>query len=126
VTQPWILSVFVRTPSLIRAPGLDNPDNWNLEGLDPAGWEGAFLVADAMEADIRRAAPDGVHIERDTNATVQVTTVDYDWFNAWYESSAHADLVVVCQTPERAAPPDMGDLYSFDKDGWSKDHSLKP
>lgn len=114
--RPWIFTVAVRMPNLIRAPGLDNPDNWDFEGMKDENWEATYLTIDYVEEQLRKVAPEGTVLRRDTGVSVEVTTPDFAWFEEWYRGSPSADIVHVWQTPTR---PKEGDdaLYMFDETG---------
>lgn len=112
---PWVFTMSVNTPKPMRAPGLHDPDNWNLQALDEDEWSAAALVADEVEKELRGIAPADTTIERNTRISVQITTPAIDWFQRWYTQCPHADLVVVYQTPKQPATGD--DLYMYDKEG---------
>lgn len=118
---PWIFTVAVPMPNLIRAPGLDDPDNWDVEGFKEENWEATSLTIDYVEEQLQKeikwgSAPVGTTLRRDTGVSIEITTPDFAWFEEWYRTSPSADIVHVWQTPTR---PKQGDdaLYMFDKTG---------
>lgn len=82
LTDAWIFQVYVNTPQMITAPGLDNPDNWDLDGLDDASWAAARLTADMVETELARAT----YVERATKHTLLLATPTRKWFDDYVRS----------------------------------------
>lgn len=112
---PWIFTVAVPIPNMIRAPGLDDADNWDVEGFKDENWEATYLVLNDVVTQLREIAPEGTVFTPDTRVSVEVRTSDFAWFKEWYERTPAADMVHVWQTPTH--PKGDVELYVFDKSG---------
>ena len=83
----WVFEVLTATPNLIKAPGLDDPDNWDRAGLDDSNWAAAQLVADEVAQALRNATD----VHQPTNFTIRLTTESREWFDRFVATNPHVE-----------------------------------
>jgi len=118
----WVFEVDTSTPQMMRAPGLDDPDNWDVAGFDDSNWEAAQLVADEVEKILGRATA----VHRSTNHSVTLVTESREWFDRFVETNPHVTAYTVLREPGQVIDLDfalrdvgasLGHLPIYDKHG---------
>ena len=118
----WVFEVDASVPKMMRAPGLDNPDNWVVDSFDDSNWEAARLLADEVEVALGRATA----VQRSTNHSITLATESREWFDRFVETNPHVTSYTVLREPGqdmdldhalRDAGASLGHLPMFDKHG---------
>ena len=81
----WVFEVITNTPNLIKAPGLDDPDNWDVTGFEDANWAAAQVIAD----NVATALANATAVDRSTNLSTRLTTESREWFDRFVADSPH-------------------------------------
>jgi len=110
----WVFEVYANTPNLIKAPGLHDPSNWDLDGLDDNNWQAAQIAADEMVAHFARATA----VERTTNFTIRLATESRVWFDQLVAVHPHVDFYSVIREP--------GELIDLDQELHSRGEGVRP
>ena len=116
----WVFEVATVTPNMIKAPGLDDPDNWDLAGLDDDNWAAAKVIADEVAETLKNATA----VHRTTNHTMQLTTETREWFDRFAATNPHVQYYWETRRPGERIDlarelHDLGarELPMFDKHG---------